>query len=753
MGSLLTSRAIAEIAGLDAGEYERIIKLLGREPHPVEVWLFSALWSEHCSYKSSLTHLRKLPRAGARTLRAAGEENAGILDIGDGWAIAFKVESHNHPSAVAPYQGAATGVGGIHRDILAVGARPIAALNSLHFGYPITDSTYRLIEGVVRGIGDYGNALGVPTLGGETYFAPEYQGKPIVNAFSLGIARIDKLVSARARGVGNRVLYLGAATGPDGVGGAAFASETLTDESRENLPAIQIGNPFREKLLVEAIMEMVEANLIVAMQDMGAAGLASSTAETAARGAVGMRIYLDKVPLRGGVSQPQEVLLSESQERMLLIVRLEDVEAVQQIADKWGLPCIDIGEILSEERLEYWWKGEKVAELPPKALLAGEGAPVYDHPRQPPDYLKEVERFEEDSISDIASPQDLLRHLRTLLMHPNLSDKRWIYEQYDRMVGGGTMGSAADLPSTAPTWRLPYQQRALSMTLDGNPWWVEANPRIGTALAVAEAARQVACSGAIPLGITNCLNFGSPRSPEVYWQFVEAVEGLKDACEALSLPVTGGNVSFYNQDETGPILPTPVIGVVGLIEDALRSWVPLAMPQETAELYLIGDEAAIFNPTLGSSHYLREGHGVRYSPPPRLSLRSERSLINLLPRLASEGLLLAAQDVSDGGLLIALLEMAFAGGVGFTVSQVEGARTDAFWFGEDGGRVVIAVSHRDAKRVCQLVERAGLAWHRLGTSIPKAGWAQVKGPRVELILDLISLMGIWKSALPIMLRA
>ncbi|MCX7607582.1 MAG: AIR synthase-related protein, partial [Bacteroidia bacterium] len=378
MGTLSASRAVAQAAGIPDSEYIRICELLGREPSSVEVWLFSALWSEHCSYKSSLLHLRRLPRKGKRTLRTAGEENAGLIDIGEGWAIAFKVESHNHPSAIAPYQGAATGVGGIHRDIMAVGARPIAALNSLHFGWPIDAHTYPLIEGVVRGIGDYGNALGVPTIGGETYFASEYRGKPIVNAFSLGLVRIDQLISARARGIGNKVMYLGAATGPDGVGGAAFASENLEGDVRHSLPAVQVGDPFREKLLMEALAEMQEAGLIVAMQDMGAAGLASSTAETAARGKVGMRIYLDRVPLRGGVSQPHEILLSESQERMLLIVQPHHVGEVRRIAEKWELFCTDIGEVTDTGLLEYWWKGDKVAELPPSALMSGEGAPVYD---------------------------------------------------------------------------------------------------------------------------------------------------------------------------------------------------------------------------------------------------------------------------------------------------------------------------------------------------------------------------------------
>ncbi len=747
MGPLSTSRAIAEKAGISPAEYERILALLGRKPTPVEVWLFSALWSEHCSYKSSLVHLRKLPRSGPRTLRAAGEENAGLLDVGEGWAIAFKVESHNHPSAVAPYQGAATGVGGIHRDILAVGARPLAALNSLHFGWPIDPATYRLLEGVVRGIGDYGNALGVPTVGGETYFAPEYRGKPIVNAFSLGLVRVEHLVSARAQGPGNRVLYLGAATGPDGIGGAAFASDTLSGDTTENLPAIQVGDPFKEKLLMEALGEMVEARLLAGMQDMGAAGLASSTAETAARGRVGMRIWLDRVPLRGGISQPHEILLSESQERMLLIVEPQHVEKVQAIAQKWDLLCTEIGEVTDTGLLEYWWQGQKVAELAPSLLMSGEGAPLYDWPTEPPPYLEEIARFSEEGVPDLKHIADFLRAIEKLLAHPNLAHKRWIYEQYDRMVGASTVGSAAQLPSAAAVVRLPYTDRALAMRLDGNPWWVEADPKTGTALAVAEAARQVACTGAVPLGVTNCLNFGSPEVPWVYWQFVQAVEGLREACQALGLPVTGGNVSFYNQDEEGPILPTPVIGVVGLMEKALERWTPAALPAAPALLYLIGDAEAIFRPGLGSSHYLRVVRGVRYSPVPRLSLPAEKALITLLPHLAAEGLLLAAQDVSDGGLLVALLEMAFWGEAGFTARQPAGTRTDAFWFGEDGGRVIVAVAPEAAKTLEARTQAAGLAIYRLGETVPSLAWAELETGTGRLTLDLVRWKGLWDSAL------
>ncbi|MCS6790698.1 MAG: phosphoribosylformylglycinamidine synthase subunit PurL [Bacteroidia bacterium] len=747
MGSVSASRAVADRAGIAPNEYERIVSLLNREPTEVEVWLFSALWSEHCSYKSSLLHLKKLPRSGLRTLRSAGEENAGLLEIGGGWALAFKVESHNHPSAVAPYQGAATGVGGIHRDIMAVGARPIAALNSLHFGYPIDPQTYKVIEGVVRGIGDYGNAFGVPTIGGETYFAPEYTGKPIVNALSVGIVRKEKIVSARARGIGNRVLYLGAPTGPDGIGGAAFASEELSGDTQANLPAIQVGDPFREKLLMEALTEMVEADLLVAMQDMGAAGLASSTAETAARGKVGMRILLDKVPSRGGIAQPHEFLLSESQERMLLVAEPQKVPILQAIAHKWDILCVEIGEITDTGLLEYWWKGERVACLPPSLLMAGEGAPVYDWECQPPTYLQEVASFSIEQVEDIIIPQQFREVVAWLVQHPNLCSRRWIYQQYDRMVGACTIGSAGEMQYAAPLLRLPYEDRAIAVTLDANPWWVEAEPRQGTALCVAEAARQVACTGAVPLGVTNCLNFGSPQQPEVYWQFVEAIEGLKIACEALELPVTGGNVSFYNQDGSGAVLPTPVIGVVGLLENALYAKVPMGLPDTEAFLYLIGAREAILQPTLGSSHYLRDRKGVRYSPAPRLSLEAEKALIQLLPKLAQQGFLLAAQDVSDGGLLLALLEMAWIGGNGFSVSMPAGVRIDAFWLGEDGARVVVAISPQHVPLLEEKTQEVGLYSFCLGRVIPKWGIGEINLHTERIILDLVALKGLWESAL------
>ncbi|MCS7161808.1 MAG: phosphoribosylformylglycinamidine synthase subunit PurL [Bacteroidia bacterium] len=747
MGPVSASRTIAQRAGLSEAEYERILNLLGREPTEVEVWIFSALWSEHCSYKSSLLHLRRLPRRGRCTLRMAGEENAGLLDIGEGWAVAFKVESHNHPSAVAPYQGAATGVGGIHRDILAVGARPIAALDSLHFGYPIDASTRALLEGVVRGIADYGNALGVPTIGGETYFAPAYKGKPIVNVLSVGLVPKDRIVSARAQGIGNRVLYLGAPTGPDGVGGAAFASEVLEHADKPSLAVIQVGNPFREKLLLEAIGEMVAEGLIVGMQDMGAAGLASSTAETAARGGVGMRIWLDKVPLRGGVHTPQEILLSESQERMLLIATPEAIPALQRIAQKWELLLVDIGEVTDTQEVEYWWRGHKVAALPPKLLLAGEGAPLYDWPKEPPTYLREIAAFSSTEVPDIRSVAELEGALERLLVHPDLGSKAWIYRQYDRMVGGCTIGSAGELPAAAPLIRLPYTNRALAVSLDGNPWWVEASPRIGTALAVAEAARQVACTGAVPLGVTNCLNFGSPQNPSVYWQFVEAVEGLREACEALDLPVTGGNVSFYNEDAEGAILPTPVIGIVGLLEEALQRWVPMALPKCAARLYLVGSPASLAEPSLGASHYLREVRGIRYAPPPRLDLAAERRLIQLLPTLAAQGLLLAAQDVSDGGLLLSLLEMALAGTSGFVAIQPEGVRTDAFWFGEDGGRVIVAVAPNQAQKLERQVAEAGLSAVALGEVVPGGGYGILHTPYGIARLDLLRLRAKYASCL------
>jgi len=752
MGQVFAGRSVEALLSelFPPAEAERIVKLLGRQPTLTEVWLFHALWSEHCSYKSSLVYLRRLPREGWASLRRAGEENAGLLDIGDGWAVAFKVESHNHPSAVEAYQGAATGVGGIHRDIMAVGARPIAALNSLRFGWPVDAHTRRLIQGVVRGIGDYGNAFGVPTVGGEVYFAAEYAGKPLVNAMSVGIVRTDKVISARATRAGQKVYYLGAPTGPDGIGGAAFASETLEGDARENLPAIQVGDPFRQKVLLEALLEMVEAGLIAGMQDMGAAGLASATSETAARGQKGMRIYLDRVPLRGQLTEPYQLLLSESQERMLLIVEPEKAPAVEAIAQKWELPCVEIGEVVEEPVLTYFWRGEMVAQLDPRLLAAGEGAPTYDWPRREPAYRLLQAAFQPEKVPDL-HPTQLKEVLKALVAHPNLASRAWIYTQYDRMVGAGTMGSAGEIGYAAALVRLPGQARALAMSLDGNPFWVEADPRVGAALLVSEAARNAACTGARPLGLTNGLNFGSPQDPEVYYTFVETIEGIREACSFFGLPVTGGNVSFYNQDERGPILPTPMIGVVGLLERPLERAVPLGWPQKgiPLPLLLIGSAEALYAPTFGASHYLRDWVGIRHSPAPRLDLAAERALQRLLPEWAEKGYLIAAQDVSDGGLLLALLEMAWAGGSGFVVEKPQGVRRDAFWFGEDGGRVVVATLPELVETLIEAAEKAGLAALPLGKTLPERGYAEVEGQ----ILDLRFLRGLWERTLPYLMEA
>ncbi len=732
MGQVFTSRSVEALLSelFPPEEAERLVKLLGRQPTLTELWLFHALWSEHCSYKSSLVHLRRLPRE-----RRAGEENAGLLDIGQGWAVAFKVESHNHPSAVEPYQGAATGVGGIHRDIMAMGARPIAALNSLRFGWPVDAETRRLLQGVVRGIGDYGNAFGVPTVGGEVYFAPEYTGKPLVNAMSVGIVRADKVVSARAGRAGQKVYYLGAPTGPDGIGGAAFASETLEGDARENLPAIQVGDPFRQKVLLEALLEMIEAGLIAGMQDMGAAGLASATAETAARGQKGMRIYLDRVPLRGHLTEPYQLLLSESQERMLLLIDPDKAPAIEAIARKWELPCVEIGEVTEEPVLTYLWRGAVAAQLDPRLLSAGEGAPTYDWPRKEPTYRVQQAAFGIEQVPDLPATE-LGRVARWLASHPNLASRAWIYTQYDRMVGASTMGSAGEVAYAAALVRLPGQDRALAISLDGNSFWVEADPRTGAALLVSEAARNVACTGARPLGLTNGLNFGSPLDPEVYYTFVEVIEGMREACTYFGLPVTGGNVSFYNQDERGPVLPTPMIGVVGLLERALERAISLGWPQKDGpyHLLLIGGAEAIHAPTLGASHYLRDWIGVRHSPAPRLDLKAEAALQRLLPELSEKGYLLAAQDVSDGGLLLSLLEMAWAAGSGFVVGKPTGVRRDVFWFGEDGARVVVATLPSLTKAVTEVAKKAGLEVLLLGETLPGRGYAVVEGQNLDLRL-------------------
>lgn len=682
MTEALPTVETAKKLGLLDSEYDRIIEILGRKPNFTELSIFSVMWSEHCSYKNSIVWLKKLPKKGPQMLAEAGEENAGLVDIGDGLACSFKIESHNHPSAIEPYQGAATGVGGINRDIFSMGARPIAQLNSLRFGDPSLPKTKRLLHGVVKGIGDYGNSFGVPTVGGEVYFDPCYNTNPLVNAFSAGIVEHQGTAMAIAQGEGNPVFIVGSATGKDGIHGATFASEDITDKSTEKLPAVQVGDPFQEKLLLEATLEAIKTGVIIGIQDMGAAGITCSTSEMSAKGSCGMDVWLDKVPTRQAGMAPFEILLSESQERMLLIVEKGGEEAIKEVFEKWDLPCEQIGEVKDRSTLRYYMHGELVAEVPAHDLVLGGGAPVYQRAWEEPAYVQEIKKFNPADVPEA----DCKKAGRFLLQHPNIASRKYIYHQYDSMVGAHTMST--NNPSDAGVVRVPGTQKALVMSVDCNSRYVYADPETGCAIAVAEAARNILCSGGKPLAITNCLNFGNPYDKGVYWQFVGAITGMGKACEAFGTPVTGGNVSFYNQNpEGGPVFPTPTIGMLGLMEN-LNNHRGLAFKNEGDLIYLLGE----MTDDLACSEYLYSYHNVKHSPAPYFNLEKEVAIQELLQDLNQDSLIQSAHDVSDGGLFIALAESAMGGNIGCTVDYSPTMREDAFWFGEGQGRIVVSIA-------------------------------------------------------------
>lgn len=683
-----TTLETAKDLGLLPEEYEKIKEILGREPNFNELSIYSVMWSEHCSYKNSIVWLKTLPKEGPHMLVKAGEENAGLVDIGDGLACAFKIESHNHPSALEPYQGAATGVGGINRDIFTMGARPIAQLNSLRFGDLKSERTKWLLKGVVKGIGDYGNSFGVPIVGGETYFHKCYEQNPLVNAFSAGIinTRETKMISAKSQGTGNPVFIIGSRTGKDGIAGAAFASKDLTEASSEDIPSVQVGDPFQEKLLLEATMELANTGALVGMQDMGAAGITCSTSEMSAAGGVGMKIYLDKVPVRQDDMKPWEILLSESQERMLAVVKKGREEEVKAIFEKWDLPCEEIGEVIEEDLLQYYWNGELVAETPANPLVLGGGAPVYYREHREPAYFQEYKKFD---INSIEVPEDLQEVARKLIAHPNIASKRFIYEQYDSMVG--TVNMSTNGTTDAAIVNLKDTEKALAMTVDCNSRYVHADPEVGTMIAVAEAARNIVVSGGVPSAVTNCLNFGNPYNPEVYWQFVHAIKGMGRACEKFQTPVTGGNVSFYNQtvlkDKTEPVYPTPTIGMIGIVEDK-KHITTIPFKQKGDLIYMIGENRN----DISSSQYLMHIHGEEASPAPFFSLEEEHAQQEQIKMIIREGLLNSAHDVSEGGIFVALMEKAMAGNLGFDITTDAAIRRDAYLFGESQSRVIVSVS-------------------------------------------------------------
>jgi phosphoribosylformylglycinamidine synthase len=663
-------------------EFELIKQKLGRTPNFNELCAFSGMWSEHCSYKNSIKWLKTLPREGGRMLVAAGEENAGLMDIGDNLGVVFKIESHNHPSAIEPFQGAATGVGGIHRDIFTMGARPIAALNSLRFGNLKEAKTQHLLGGVVHGIGHYGNCFGVPTVGGEIYFEECYHTNPLVNAMSVGIVKAGETVSATAAGLGNPVFFVGSATGKDGIGGASFASADITAESAEELPAVQVGDPFQEKKLLEACLEVIQTGAVVGMQDMGAAGIICSTAEMSAKGGVGMRIDLDKVPTRQQNMKTWELLLSESQERMLMVVEKGKEQLVLDVFEKWDLPCSEIGEVTDDGLLKFYMHGEPEAEIPAHELVLGGGAPQYTREYSEPKYFEQIKQFNADAI---AVPADLKAVAEQLIQIPNIASKKVVYHQYDSMVGTGN--TSTNNPTDAQVVHVKGTKKGLAVTTDCNSRYVFADPYRGAMIAVSEAARNIVCSGGEPLGVTNCLNFGNPYDPQVYYQFVHAIKGMGDACRKFNTPVTGGNVSFYNQSPDGPVYPTPTIGMVGLLEN-INDRMTLDFKAEGDVIFLIGKSTN----DIASSEYLHKIHGVEFSPVPYFELEEEFALQQKIATLISKKIIAGAHDVSEGGLFTTLLEASFNRNLGFDVTAADaGIRKDAYWFGEGQSRVVVSV--------------------------------------------------------------
>lgn len=701
----LTTVETAKSLGLLPEEFDKIKATLGRVPNFTELSIYSVMWSEHCSYKNSIVWLKTLPKDGPHMLAKAGEENAGLVDIGDGLACAFKIESHNHPSALEPYQGAATGVGGINRDIFTMGARPIAQLNSLRFGNIDSEKTKWLIKGVTKGIGDYGNAFGIPTVGGEVFFDESYNVNPLVNAMSVGIVKKGETISAISYGEGNPVFIVGSSTGKDGIAGAAFASKDITEESAKDLPAVQVGDPFQEKLLLEASLEIIKTGAVVGMQDMGAAGITCSTSEMSAKGEHGMEVWLDKVPTRQAGMHPFEILLSESQERMLIVVKKGREKEVFAIFDKWDLNCEQIGVVTKGDRLKYFFHGEMVADVPAQSLVLGGDAPIYHREYKEPKYFSENAKFKIESIKEPASLKPVMEMLAA---HPNLASKRWIYNQYDSMVG--TVNMITNNPSDAAIVNIKGSKKALAMSVDCNSRYVNADPEKGCAIAVCEAARNIVCSGGVPSAVTNCLNFGNPYNPEVYWQFVGAIKGMSAACKKLQTPVTGGNVSFYNQSSyEGPVFPTPTIGMIGIVEDK-KHHTSLGFKKEGDLVYIVGKQVN----DISSSEYLVSFHKEKKSPAPYFELEEEFLLHTSLTNVIRKGFVNSVHDVSDGGVFNALIESSFVNGLGVEISSHKGIRKDAFLFGEAQGRALVSVSPDKAVSFENELKSSGISFEKSG---------------------------------------
>jgi len=716
----------AKKLGLIAEEYDRIQEILGRKPNFTELSIFSVMWSEHCSYKNSIVWLKTLPKDSPRMLAKAGEENAGLVDLGDGLGCAFKIESHNHPSALEPYQGAATGVGGINRDIFTMGARPIAQLNSLRFGNIELAKTKWLVKGAVKGIGDYGNAFGIPTVGGEVFFDDCYSTNPLVNAFSAGILKVGTQASAISYGVGNGVFIVGSATGKDGIGGASFASEDITAKSSEKLPAVQVGDPFQEKLLLEASLEIIEAGCVIGIQDMGAAGIICSTSEMSAKGEHGMIIDLSKVPTRQANMKPFEILLSESQERMLIVVEKGREHEAKRIFDKWDLNCEQIGVVTDTKRLEFYQDGQLVADVPADDLVLGGGAPVYTREYKEPAYFQEYKKFSIDSVQDLTD-EELPKAFDFLMNHPNIASKKWVSEQYDSSIGRANRNTNA--PSDAAVVKVHGSKKSIVITVDCNARYVNADPEEGCAMAVAEAARNIVCSGGVPVAITNCLNFGNPYVPEVYWQFVGAIKGMKKACLAFETPVTGGNVSFYNQSsDEGPVFPTPTIGMLGILEEPSMK-MTLDFKKEGDLIYLIGQAVN----DIASSEYVYSYKKIKATPAPHFNLVIEQKVQKSIASLIESRLIESAHDVSDGGLLITLAESSFPRKLGFSVQGDANIRRDAFWFGEAQSRVMVSIDVQNKTKFESFLQQNNQVFLWLG---------EVKGKNMEVDGQVVSTLQV-----------
>ena len=722
--------------GLTAEEYQKIVALLGREPNYTELGVFSVMWSEHCSYKSSRHYLKQLPTEGPHVLQGPGE-NAGVVDIGGGLAVAFKMESHNHPSFIEPYQGAATGVGGILRDIFTMGARPIASLNSLRFGAVDHPRTRYLVSGVVAGIGGYGNCIGVPTVGGEVFFDACYNANILVNAFTLGIAKKNRIFKGIAKGAGNPVIYVGSKTGRDGIHGATMASESFSEEKEQRRPTVQVGDPFTEKLLLEACLELMEKDSIIGIQDMGAAGLTSSSSEMAGRGGCGIDIDLSCVPLREAGMTPYEILLSESQERMLLVAKKGKEKEVQRIFEKWDLDAVVIGRVTKDQQFRARFGGVEVARIPIGALT--KEAPVYQRLAARPPQQDQLQHFD---LSAIATPADLGATLKELLGSPNIASKEWIYRQYDHYVRSNTVVAPG---ADAAVIRIKGTKKALALTVDGNSRYCFLDPYVGGALAVVEAARNLACVGARPLGLTDCLNFGSPENPEVMWQFAQVIRGMRDACIALKVPVVSGNVSFYNETDGAPIFPTPTVGMVGLlskVERVVTPWFKSA-----------GDIVVLLGRTreeLGGSEYLKQIHGMVKGTPPWIDLKLEQAVQNCCLEAIDQGILRSAHDVSDGGLAVTLAECCIGGPdkpMGVRIESHEMIRGDALLFSESQSRIVVSVKESNVTELEEIAARHNTPAQVIGTT---GGARFVVLPLLQLSVE--ELKTIWATGLTARLK-